>query len=75
MRAAISLLISSLVFGPLASNCQAMVNHLSYGLPSTPASEQWLSAASEQASDDAPRHRGSGRREVTQKLKNIYTVV
>ncbi|MBD2531338.1 hypothetical protein H6G97_17800 [Nostoc flagelliforme FACHB-838] len=75
MRAAISLLVSSLVFGPLASNCQAMANHLSYGLPSTPASEQWLSAASEQASDDAPRHRGSGRREVTQKFGNIYVVV
>ncbi|MGF2035887.1 MAG: heterocyst-inhibiting protein PatX [Nostoc sp. CmiVER01] len=53
------------MFGPLASNCQTMVNHLSYGLPSTPTSEQWRSAASEQASDDAPRHRGSGRREVT----------
>ena len=65
MRAAISLLVSSLMFGPLASNCQAMVNHLSYGPLSTPASEQWFSAASEQASDDAPRHRGSGRREVT----------
>ncbi|BBD64754.1 hypothetical protein NIES4072_15820 [Nostoc commune NIES-4072] len=65
MRAAISLLVSSLMFGPLASNCQTMVNHLSYGLPSTPTSEQWRSAASEQASDDAPRHRGSGRREAT----------
>ncbi|BDI16157.1 hypothetical protein ANSO36C_19590 [Nostoc cf. commune SO-36] len=75
MRAAISLLVSSLAFGPLAFNCQAMVNHLSTGLPSTPASEQWLSAASEQASDDAPRHRGSGRREVTQKFVNIYVVV
>ncbi|MEH2123639.1 heterocyst-inhibiting protein PatX [Nostoc sp.] len=75
MRAAISLLISSLVFGPLAFNCQAMVNHLSTGLPSTPTSEQWLSAASEQASDDAPRHRGSGRREVTQKVRNIYAMV
>ncbi|MEH1950935.1 heterocyst-inhibiting protein PatX [Nostoc sp.] len=75
MRAAISLLISSLVFGPLAFNRQAMVNHLSTGLPSTPTSEQWLSAASEQASDDAPRHRGSGRREVTQKVRNIYAVV
>ncbi|MEH2366180.1 heterocyst-inhibiting protein PatX [Nostoc sp.] len=75
MRAAISLLISSLVFGPLAFNCQAMVNHLSTGLPSTPTAEQWLSAASEQASDDAPRHRGSGRREVTQKVRNIYAVV
>ncbi|MEH2157318.1 heterocyst-inhibiting protein PatX [Nostoc sp.] len=75
MRAAISLLISSLVFGPLASNCQAMVNHLSYGLLSTPTSEQWLSAASEQNPDDAPRHRGSGRREVTQKFGNIYAVV
>nr|WP_225912583.1 hypothetical protein [Nostoc flagelliforme] len=63
------------MFGPLASNCQAMVNHLSYGLPSTPASEQWLSAASEQTSDDAPRHRGSGRREVTQKSGNTYVVV
>ncbi|MEH1798471.1 MAG: hypothetical protein V7L13_04740 [Nostoc sp.] len=75
MRAAISLLISSLVFGPLASNCQAMVNHLSYELLSKPASEQWLSAASEQNPDDAPRHRGSGRREVTQKFGNIYAVV
>ncbi|MEH2434903.1 MAG: hypothetical protein V7K25_11740 [Nostoc sp.] len=65
MRTAISLLVSSLMFGPLASNCQTMVNHLSYGLPSTPALEQWRSASSEQASDDAPRHRGSGRREVT----------
>ncbi|WP_442936937.1 heterocyst-inhibiting protein PatX [Nostoc sp.] len=75
MRAAISLLVSSLVFGPLAFNCQAMVNHLSTGLLSTSASEQWLSAASEQNPDDAPRHRGSGRREVTQKFKNIYAVV
>ncbi|MCW5314862.1 hypothetical protein GTQ43_13920 [Nostoc sp. KVJ3] len=75
MRAAISLLVSSLVFGPLASNCQAMVNHLSTGLPSTPTSEQWLSAASEQNPDDAPRHRGSGRREVTQKFGNTYVVV
>ncbi|MHC5613276.1 MAG: heterocyst-inhibiting protein PatX [Nostoc sp.] len=75
MRAAISLLVSSLVFGPLAYNCQTMVNHLSYGLLSTPASEQWLSAASEQDPDDAPRHRGSGRREVTQKFGNMYGVV
>ncbi|MBN3961431.1 MULTISPECIES: heterocyst-inhibiting protein PatX [unclassified Nostoc] len=74
MRAAISLLISSLVFGPLAFNRQAMVNHLSTGLSSTPASEHWL-VASEQSTDDVPRHRGSGRREVTQKLRNIYAVV
>jgi hypothetical protein len=74
MRAAISLLISSLVFGPLAFNCQAMVNHLSTGLISTPPSEQWLSAASEQNADDAPRHRGSGRREVTQKFGNTSVV-
>ncbi|MEA5602683.1 heterocyst-inhibiting protein PatX [Nostoc sp. UHCC 0252] len=75
MRAAISLLVSSLVFGPLAFNCQAMVNHLSTGLPSTSTSEQWLSATPEQASDDTPRHRGSGRREVTQKFRNIYALV
>ncbi|MEH2195578.1 MAG: hypothetical protein V7K98_23465 [Nostoc sp.] len=75
MRVAISLLISSLVFGPLAFNCQAMVNNLSTGLPSTSTSEQWVSAASEQASDDAPRHRGSGRREVTQKFRNTSIVV
>ncbi|MEH1780093.1 heterocyst-inhibiting protein PatX [Nostoc sp.] len=74
MRAAISLLISSLVFGPLAFNRQAMVNHLSTGLSSKPVSEQWL-VASEQSTDDAPRHRGSGRREVTQKLRNIYAAV
>ncbi len=75
MRAAISLLVSSLVFGPLASNCQAMVNHLSTELASTPTSEQWLSAASEQGPDDAPRHRGSGRREATQKFGNTCAVV
>ncbi|MEH2164624.1 MAG: hypothetical protein V7K38_27115 [Nostoc sp.] len=75
MRAAISLLISSLVFGPLAFNCQAMVNHLSTGLPSTSTSEQWLSAESEQASDDAPRHRGSGRREVHKNSEIPYVVV
>ncbi|MBG1270836.1 heterocyst-inhibiting protein PatX [Nostoc sp. WHI] len=75
MRAAISFLVSSLVFGPLASNCQAMVNHLSDGLLSTPASQQLLSAKSEQNTDDTPRHRGSGRREVTQKFGNIYAAV
>nr|WP_325034678.1 hypothetical protein [Nostoc sp. 'Lobaria pulmonaria (5183) cyanobiont'] len=52
-----------------------MVNHLSTALPSTPTSEQRLSASSEACSDDAPRHRGSGRREVTQKARNIYAVV
>ncbi|WP_392534801.1 heterocyst-inhibiting protein PatX [Nostoc sp. C117] len=108
MRAAISLLVSSLVFGPLASNCQAMVNHLSSGksvddsaasprvrglsaltvpiprakrtfpenrLLCMPNWQQLLSAESEQNTDDAPRHRGSGRREVTQKFANIYAVV
>jgi hypothetical protein len=109
MRAAISLLVFSLVFGPFASNCQAMVNHLSSGksvdnsavlprvrglsattlptprannrtfpenpLISMPNWQQFLLAQSEQNSDDAPRHRGSGRREVTQKFANTYAVV
>ncbi|MFN6502014.1 MAG: heterocyst-inhibiting protein PatX [Nostoc sp. DedQUE01] len=105
MRAAISLLVSSLVFGPLASNCQAMDNHLPSGnsvddsaafpklrrlpaiprtnrtfqdnrLLSMPAWQQLLSAQSEQNPDDAPRHRGSGRREVMQKFaKNFYAIV
>ncbi|MCF2148545.1 hypothetical protein IQ276_019355 [Desmonostoc muscorum LEGE 12446] len=104
MRAAISLLVSSLVFGPLASNCQAMDNQLtsrksvddSAAFPklrrltaipranrtfqenrllSMPAWQQLLSAQSEQNPDDAPRHRGSGRREVMQKFTNIYAVV
>ncbi|MBD2410846.1 hypothetical protein FACHB389_00080 [Nostoc calcicola FACHB-389] len=119
MRAAISLLVSSLVFGPLASNCQAMDNHLpsrksvddSAAFPklrrlpaipranrrhlpqaerpvqrsgstfqenrllSMPAWQQLFSAQSEQNPDDAPRHRGSGRREVMQKFTNIYAVV
>ncbi|MBC1236844.1 heterocyst-inhibiting protein PatX [Nostoc sp. 2RC] len=128
MRAAISLLVSSLVFGPLASNCQAMDNHLtsrksvddsatfpklrrlpaiprankrhllSYGnakseqaerpvqcsgstfqdnwLLSMPAWQKFLSAQSDQNPDDAPRHRGSGRREVMQKFaKNFYAIV
>ncbi|MFN6513414.1 MAG: heterocyst-inhibiting protein PatX [Nostoc sp. CreGUA01] len=104
MRAAISLLVSSLVFGPLASNCQAMDNHLPSGksvddsatfpklrrlpaipranrtfqdnrLLSMPAWQQFLLTQSEQNPDDAPRHRGSGRREVMQKFANIYAVV
>ncbi|MDZ8186932.1 MAG: hypothetical protein RMX96_19040 [Nostoc sp. ChiSLP02] len=105
MRAAISLLVSSLVFGPLASNCQAMDNHLSSRksvdnsaafprlrrLPARPKTnrtfqENWLfsmptwqqllSAQSDPNPDDAPRHRGSGRREVMQKfVSNIYAVV
>lgn len=120
MRAAISLLVSSLVFGPLASNCQAMDNHLTSGksvddsatflklrrfsaipranrrhllqagrpvqrsgstfqdngLFSMPAWQQFLSAQSDQNPDDAPRHRGSGRREVMQKFaKNFYAIV
>ncbi|MDF5707672.1 MAG: hypothetical protein PUP90_08315 [Nostoc sp. S4] len=104
MRAAISLLVSSLVFGPLASNCQAMDNHLPNGksvddsavfpklrrLPAIPRANrtfqenrllsmptwQQLLLASEQNADDAPRHRGSGRREVMQKFaENFYAVV
>ncbi len=73
MRAAISLLVSSLAFGPLASNCQAMVNQLSYQLLSTPGSQQLLSAKKTNPKD--PSHRGSGRRELTQNFANIYPAV
>ncbi|MBD6619640.1 hypothetical protein GS682_10730 [Nostoc sp. B(2019)] len=73
MRAAISLLVSSLAFGPLASNCQAMVNQLSDQLLSTPDSQQLLSA--NKNNPKIPSHRGSGRRELTENFVNIYPVV
>ncbi|MBW4613444.1 MAG: hypothetical protein KME21_09200 [Desmonostoc vinosum HA7617-LM4] len=70
MRAAISLLVSSLVFDPLALNCQAMFNHFSYGLLTTPTSEQLLST--KPTKPTAP-HRGSGRRE--ENLTNPHPAV
>ncbi|WP_341526676.1 hypothetical protein WKK05_29735 [Nostoc sp. UHCC 0302] len=73
MRAAISLLVSSLVFGSLASNCQAMVNHLSYELLSTSTSEYLLSA--NKATSKDPAHRGSGRKELIENSGNIYPAI
>ncbi len=71
MRATISLLITSLVFGSLAVNCLTMANNVSHLLLSSDDSEQLLSAITKpkprtnQPEQPIP-HRGSGRRELMQ---------
>ncbi|WP_017652034.1 heterocyst-inhibiting protein PatX [Fortiea contorta] len=78
MRAAISLLVSSLVFGSLASNHQAMMNHSSYQALTPVESEQLLSVRPKpkpnQPEKPAP-HRGSGRRELMEYYGNIHPAV
>ncbi|MBW4644491.1 MAG: hypothetical protein KME23_16140 [Goleter apudmare HA4340-LM2] len=67
MRVAISLLASSLVFGSLAFDYQAMVNHLSSQMLANSGSEHLLSARPKPKSNQPERpvpHRGSGRREL-----------
>lgn len=71
MRATISLLITGLVFGSLAFNCQAITNHLSNLLLSFSDSEQLISAKPQpQTRYNQPElpvpHRGSGRRQLMQ---------
>lgn len=78
MRAAISLLVSSLVFGSLAFNCEAMLTRLSYLLLAGSGSQQLLSdnpkPGPNQPEQPAP-HRGSGRKESMEYFKNIHSVV
>jgi hypothetical protein len=80
MRATISLLITSLVFGSLAFNCQAMANSLSNLLLSYDDSEEIISLkAKPKARPNQPEmpipHRGSGRRELMQYVGQTYPAV
>lgn len=78
MRVAISLLVSSLMFGSLAFNYQAMVNHLSYQMLATPNSESLLALRPKpkpnRPEKPAP-HRGSGRRELMESQGNSHLTV
>ncbi|MFK0729823.1 MAG: heterocyst-inhibiting protein PatX [Gloeotrichia echinulata GP01] len=78
MRAAISLLVSGLVFGSLALNCQGMVYRFSNLRLSPSASQQMLSVKpkpkANQPEKPAP-HRGSGRRELMEYYGNIHPAV
>ncbi|BAZ30987.1 hypothetical protein NIES4074_34550 [Cylindrospermum sp. NIES-4074] len=67
MRAAISLLVSSLVFGSLAFNCEAMLSQLSLLLLASSGSQQLVSAKPKPRPNQPEKpvpHRGSGRREL-----------
>jgi hypothetical protein len=82
MRAAISLLVSSLVFGSLAFNCQATANHLSSILLSSSGSQHLVSAKPKSKSKPKPNqpenptpNRGSGRRDLMKYIVNTHPSV
>jgi hypothetical protein len=80
MRATISLLVTSLVFGSLAFDCQAMTNSLSNLLVSFSGSEEFiLVKAKPKTRTNQPEmpipHRGSGRRELMQYVAQTYPTV
>ncbi|MEO0685136.1 MAG: hypothetical protein AAFY76_08865 [Cyanobacteria bacterium J06649_11] len=62
MRTAISLLVTSFVFGSLAANFQGIGNSLSNEMFSTSGEQELLLSRSNPRKPKAP-HRGSGRRE------------
>lgn len=78
MRAAISVLITSLVFGSLAVNCQMMPNRLSGLLSSSDNSQLLLSAkpTKTKGRTNQPElpipYRGSGRRELIEYVATTY---
>ncbi len=78
MRAAISLLVSSLVFGSLAFNYDAMFTSLSHLLIANSGSGKLLADNSKpgpnQPEQPAP-HRGSGRKESIEFFLNINSAV
>jgi hypothetical protein len=66
MRAAISLLVSSLVFSSLALNCEAGITRFSRLLINASGSQQLLADNSKPGPNEPEQpspHRGSGRRE------------
>ena len=62
MRKAISLLVTSIVFGSLAVNFQGIGNSLETEMLSTSVEQELLLSRSNPRKPKAP-HRGSGRRE------------
>ncbi len=78
MRAAISLLVSSLVFGSLAFNYQAMATQLLSQMLTPSGSGELLSMRPKpkpnQPEKPAP-HRGSGRRELMEYYGNNHPTV
>ncbi|NET00869.1 MAG: hypothetical protein F6K61_09905 [Sphaerospermopsis sp. SIO1G1] len=75
MRAAISHLVSSMVFSLLASNCEAFFN-ISRLLNTSIGSR--LMADNSKPSPNEPEqpapHRGSGRKELFELFSNIYSI-
>ncbi|MBW4561150.1 MAG: hypothetical protein KME32_08300 [Mojavia pulchra JT2-VF2] len=80
MRAAISILVSSLVVGSFTLNCQVTKNRSSHLLlaSSTSDLQQLLSVRPKprpnQPEKPAP-HRGSGRRELMKNYGNMHTPI
>jgi hypothetical protein len=75
MRVATSLLVSSLMFGSLAFNYQAMVNHFSYQMLATSSPENLLAMRPKPKPNQPEKpvpHRGSGRRELMEYQDNTY---
>ncbi|HLO85078.1 MAG TPA: hypothetical protein VK203_08725 [Nostocaceae cyanobacterium] len=78
MRTAISLLVSSLVFGSLAVNYEAILANLSHFLV-VGSGSQLLTASTTKPKPNKPEnptpHRGSGRRELMEYFGNIHSAV
>ncbi|MBD2439407.1 heterocyst-inhibiting protein PatX [Nostoc sp. FACHB-110] len=74
MRVTFSLLVSSLVFGSLALNCQEKFNH-SHTLSSTTETKMLFSAKPKPKPNEPENptpHRGSGRRDLIESLGNAF---
>lgn len=74
MRVTFSLLVSSLVFGSLALNCQGKFNH-SHTLRSTTETKMLFSAKPKPKPNEPENptpHRGSGRRDLIESLSNAF---
>jgi hypothetical protein len=73
MRAAISLLVSSLILGSLAGNCEAKLGQLSHLLLAKTGSQQLVSVKP-RPRPEKPAHRGSGRRELMESFRNTRSI-
>ncbi|MBD2446528.1 hypothetical protein H6G76_05005 [Nostoc sp. FACHB-152] len=76
MRVTFSLLVSSLVFGSLAFDCQEKLNR-SHTLSSATAPQQLLSAKPKpkpkpNVPDNPTPHRGSGRRDLIESINKAF---
>jgi hypothetical protein len=78
MRAAISFLVSSLVFGSLAPNYETVFTNVSRLLIASSSSQQLLADNSKPSPNEPEQpapHRGSGRKESMELFSNIYSLV